>query len=182
MSEPTPDTQVPPDPANGAAPADEVASLRQRAEQAERERDQYLALVKSSRAEFENYQKRARKDEADRARYAHFDFALGLLPVLDNLERATAAAEKFGETGPLVQGVEQVRAQFLAELRRHGVTRIEAHGQLFDPNLHQALMQQPSAEHPPGTVVNVFEPGYLIHDRVLRPAQVAVSVAPPSGG
>ena len=70
-----------------------------------------------------------------------------------------------------------VHAQLLDILRRHGVTRIEAQGQPFDPNQHQAVMQQPSKEHPPMTVVQVLEPGYMIHERVLRPARVAVSTA-----
>ena len=89
-----------------------------------------------------------------------------------------AAAKQAGETGPLVQGVAMVQAQLLDVLRRHGITRIEAQGQPFDPNLHQAVMQQPSKEHPPGTVLQVLEQGYMIHDRVLRPARVVVSTAP----
>ncbi|MBI1914119.1 MAG: nucleotide exchange factor GrpE [Planctomycetes bacterium] len=156
----------------------DVESLRARAEAAERDRDQYLAMLKSKTAEFENYQKRQRRIQEDESRYAQYDFALGLLPILDNLERATAAAKQAGETGPLVQGVAMVETQFLDLLRRFGVTRIDALGKPFDPNLHQAVMQQPSAEHPPHTVVNVFAPGYTMHDRVLRPAQVAVSVPP----
>ena len=64
-------------------------------------------------------------------------------------------------------------------MQRHGVTRIEAEGKPFDPNRHQALMQQPSKDHPPMTVLHVLQQGYMIHDRVLRPANVAVSVAPP---
>src|SRR5205814_7266097 len=106
-------------------------------------------------------------------------FALGLLPVLDNLERATVAAKQANETGPLVQGVAMVLTQLRDLLRRHGITPIEALGQSFNPNLHQAVLQQPTKEHPPFTVVNVLEQGYTLHDRVLRPASVAVAVAPP---
>ena len=65
--------------------------------------------------------------------------------------------------------------------RRHGISRIEAQGKPFDPNLHQAVLQQPSKDHPPGTVVQVLEQGYMMHDRVLRPARVAVSTAPTPG-
>jgi molecular chaperone GrpE len=75
-----------------------------------------------------------------------------------------------------------VQSQLLDALRRHGVTRVEAQGHPFDPNRHEAVMQQPSKEHPPGTVVQVLEPGYLLHDRVLRPARVIVSVTPPAAG
>src|SRR6266540_338497 len=164
--------------ADGAQSEDTLESLRARLEAAERERDQYLAMLKTKTAEFENYQKRQRRIQEEEGRYAQYDFALGLLPILDNLERATAAAKQAGETGPLVQGVAMIESQFLDLLRRFGVTRIDALGKSFDPNLHQAVMQQPSAAHAPNTVVSVFAPGYTMHDRVLRPAQVAVSVPP----
>jgi molecular chaperone GrpE len=157
---------------------DDLEALRARAEAAEQSRDEYLSLAQRTRADFENYQKRVQRDLAQERRYAQGPLAGDLLGALDNLERATAAAQQAGETGPLVQGVAMVQAQFLDVLRRHGVTRIEALGQPFDPHLHQAVMQQPSAEHPPNTVVQVLEQGYLIHDRVLRPARVAVSPLP----
>ena len=108
----------------------------------------------------------------------HAGLAKDLLPVIDNLDRAVEAAKQAGEQGPLVQGVSMVHTQLLDILRRHSVTRIEAQGQPFDPNLHQAVMQQPSKDHPPMTVVQVLEQGYLIHERVLRPARVVVSTAP----
>ncbi len=161
-----------------AAPAAEVAALREQLEAAEKARDEYLKLAKGARADFENYQIRARRDRDEERRFAQMPLAHDLLGPLDNLERATAAADKAGEKGPLVQGVHMVVNQLLDVLRRHGVTRIEALGRPFDPNLHQAVMQQPSADHPPGSVTQVLEQGYLILDRVLRPARVAVSVAP----
>jgi molecular chaperone GrpE len=175
--DPTPVTE-PEAPAKGNSngqPGSEVETLRARAEAAERDRDQYLVLLKSKTAEFENYQKRQRRIQEEESKYSHGGFALELLPVLDNLERATEAAKKVGETGPLVQGVAMVHSQFLELLRRHGVTRMEDLGKPFDPNRHQAVLQQPSAEHPPQTVVGILAPGYLLHDRVLRPAQVIVS-------
>jgi molecular chaperone GrpE len=165
----------------GPAPAgNDPESLRQRLETAERERDQYMGLLKGKQAEFENYQKRQKRVQEDERRFANFDIVAALLPVLDDLIRATAEARKAGETG-IVKGVSMVEASFLDVLKRFGVTRMEALGKPFDPNLHQALAQQPSAEYPPNTVVHIFADGYLMHDRVLRPAQVAVSVAPPAG-
>jgi molecular chaperone GrpE len=175
MSEPEKELQT----SNGMPGTPEIEALRARAEAAERDRDQYLALVRSTRAELENDLKRARKFFEDEKKYAHAGFALGLLGVLDNLERATAAAKQANETGPLVQGVAMVVTQIRDLLRRHGVTPIDALGHPFDPTLHQALLQQPTSEYPPFTVVNVLEEGYLIHDRVLRPANVAVAIAPP---
>jgi molecular chaperone GrpE len=157
---------------------EDLDALRNRAEQAERDRDELRDLARRTRADFENYQKRMQRDLAQERRYAHGPLAADLLPVLDNLDRATAAAKQAGETGPLVQGVAMVQAQVLDVLRRHGITPIEAQGQPFDPNLHQAVMQQPSNTVPPGTVLQVLEQGYRIHDRVLRPARVVVSAVP----
>jgi len=164
--------------AAATAVMEDLEALRARAERAERDRDELRDLAQRTRADFENYQKRVQRDTAQERRYAHGPLAADLLSALDNLDRATAAAAQAGETGPLVQGVAMVQAQVLDILRRHGITRIEALGQPFDPNLHQAVMQQPSASVPPGTVLQVLQPGYMIHERVLRPASVAVSAAP----
>ncbi len=175
----------------GQAPADrndtqtlnlsETDLLKGRLQATEQQRDEYLDLVKQTRAEFENYQKRAARDLATERRFAQMPLAGDLLPALDNLERALTAAEQAGEQGALVKGVAMVRSQVLDVLRRHGVSPIEALNQPFDPHLHQAVLQQPRADVPPQTVVQVLAPGYMIHDRVLRPASVAVSVAPGQG-
>jgi molecular chaperone GrpE len=150
---------------------EDLESLRARAS----ERDQFLSLLQRTRADFENYQKRNQKERDQERRYYVSGLAGDLLTVIDNLERATAAATQAGEQGPLVQGVGLVQNQFLDILKRHGVTPIQAQGKPFDPNLHQAVMQQAAPGQPPNTVVQVLEPGYVIHDRVLRPAKVAVS-------
>jgi len=157
--------------ANGASataetdPRQELDALKARAEKAEKERDEYLDLAQRTKADFENYQKRYQRELANERRFAQTPLAGDLLPALDNLERALAAAKQAGDNGALVQGVALVQSQLLDTLRRHGVTRIEATGKPFDPNLHQAVMQQPTAEAAPGTVVSVLEPGYMIHDR-----------------
>jgi molecular chaperone GrpE len=169
-----------PDPtANGAeAVLEDLEALRTRAEKAERDRDELRDLARQTRADFENYQKRMQRDLAQERRYAQAPLAADLLPALDNLDRANAAAKQAGETGPLVQGVAMVQSQVQDILRRHGITRMEAQGQPFDPNLHQAVMQQPSDSVPPGMVLQVLEQGYTINERVLRPARVVVSAAP----
>jgi molecular chaperone GrpE len=159
---------------------EEVAALQTQLKQAEQARDQYLDLAQRTRADFENYQKRVARDLAAERRFAQAPLAGDLLAPMDNLDRATAAAQQAGEKGPLVQGVALVQSQLLDMLRRHGITRIEAEGQHFDPNLHQAVMQQPSKDHAPMTVLKVLEHGYMIHDRVLRPASVVVSSTPPT--
>lgn len=158
-----------------AAVFDDLESLRGRAVSAEQDRDQFRDLLQRTKADFDNYQKRMQRDLATERRYAHAGLALDLLPVLDNFDRATAAAKKAGESGPLMQGVDMVRAQLLDLLRRHGITVIDAMRKPFDPNQHEAVMQQPNAEVPPNTVLQVLEQGFMIHDRVLRPAKVIVS-------
>lgn len=133
---------------------------------------EYLDLAQRTRAEFENYQKRARTDREQERKYAYTPLVRDLLPVLDNLERALAAAKA---DDPLAQGVAMVQSQFLDLLKRNNIVRIEAVGKPFDPNEHQAVLQQPSADQPPNTVLQVLEQGFMIHDRVLRPAKVIVS-------
>src|SRR5262245_24322684 len=158
-----------------SAVLDDLDALKARAAQAEQQRDQFLALLQRTRADFENYEKRVLRDLALERRYMHGGLAKDLLPALDNLDRATQAAEQAGEKGPLVQGVAMVKSQLLDALKRHGVTVIDAVGQPFDPGRHEAIMQQPAPDKPPGTVLQVVEQGFMLHDRVLRPAKVIVA-------
>jgi molecular chaperone GrpE len=141
------------------------------------ERDAFKDLAQRTRAEFENYQKRNNREREQERQFMTAQFLVDILPVLDNLERATAAARQAGEKGPLVQGVGMVHQQFLDLLKRHGVTPIEAEGKPFDAGLHQALAQLPTADKPANTVMQVVEQGYMHRDRVLRPAKVVVSKA-----
>jgi molecular chaperone GrpE len=155
-----------------------LEDLRARA----RERDQVLELLRRTRADFENYQKRVRRERADERRYLHGPLALELLPVLDNLERATAAAAGVRDTDALVQGVGLMHAMFLDALGRHGITPIPAHGRPFDPHLHHAVARTTVPGRPANTVVQVTKQGDRIHDRVLRPAEVVVAVPPEESG
>ncbi len=162
------------------APGD-AESLRLRAAAAERDRDEYLALLRRTRADFENYQKRVRLDAVEDQRYAHAAFARELLPVVDNLLRALEAARRQdGEPDPLTQGVALVHSQLLGVFDRFDITPIEASGRPFDPGEHEAVLQQPRADAAPGTVVQVLEPGYRLHERILRPARVVVAAPPKS--
>lgn len=138
------------------------------------ERDKLLELARRTQADFENYQKRNLRDREEERRYALAPLARDLLPVLDNLERALAAAQ---DESPLRRGVELVRSQLLEALKRHGIVPIPAENRPFDPNLHEAVSQQADPNRPPGFVVRVLEAGYSYHDRVLRPAKVVVSRA-----
>ena len=167
--EATPDAE----PAPGTPPEAPAADLAGLTKERDEARDQLLRV----RAEFANYQKRTRQQaESDRI-YAVGDLSRDLLDVLDNMQRATDAIRSSAQEG-IASGLDMVHKQFLAVLAKYGVEPIEALGRPFDPNFHEALMQQPSADAPEGTVVAELGKGYKIHDRVLRPSKVAVSVKP----
>jgi len=159
-----------------APPADEPAAVDP-ASALEKERDEARDQLLRTRAEFVNFQKRSKQQAESERLYAVGNLGRDLLDVLDNLERATEAIRGTSAEG-VASGLDMVHKQFLAALAKYGVEPIEALGQPFDPNFHEALMQQPSAEAPEGTVVAELGKGYKIHDRVLRPSKVAVSVKP----
>lgn len=159
----------------------DLESLRSRVTVAEQQRDEYLALLQRTRADFENYQKRRQRDMAAERRQALAGFARQLLAVLDNQQRALDASRQQHKEGPLVQGVALVHSQLLEVLARFGVTPIDALGQPFDPNLHESVSQQVRTDVAPGTVIEVLQPGYRLHERVLRPAKVVVAAAPTNG-
>lgn len=148
-------------------------------EELTRQRDEFRDMVKGVRAEFENYQKRQQRELAAERRFAQAPLALDLLPAIDNLDRAVQSARKAGDNGPLAAGVQMVVQQILDQLKRHGIVRMEAIHQPFDAARHTAVTQLPSTDHPAMTVLEVFESGYMHHDRVLRPASVAVAITPP---
>lgn len=149
----------------------EAAELRKELDEA---RDRALRL----QAEWENFRKRARRELDDERRYADLRLLTDLLPVLDNIQRAIDAAAKNHEGGSLLEGFKLVRQQLDTVLGQHNCTQIEAQGKPFDPNLHEAVSQMPAPGQTPGTVLHVVREGFLLHDRVIRPAQVII-VAPP---
>lgn len=131
-------------------------------------------------ADLDNFRKRAAREREESLRYANMSFLRDLLPVLDNVDRAIEAAEKSADAGALLDGFRMVHQQLEDVLRRHHCEPIEALHQPFDPHVHHAVMQQPSTDHPAGTVLAVTQSGYKLHDRVVRPSQVIVSVEPKS--
>jgi molecular chaperone GrpE len=149
------------------APADPVAELAA-------ERDEYLDHLQRLKAEFENYRKRVRRDTEDLRLRAAEGVVESLLPVMDNMQRALTAAREHQE-GQLIQGVELVAGQLRSVLSSHGLEEIAIEpGSPFDPNVHDAVLTQPSVEFDEGSVLQVLEPGYLLHGRLLRPAKVIV--------
>ena len=136
-----------------------------------------LQQLLRGQADLENYQKRSQRELAEQRRYAALPLARELLNVTDNLQRAIEAAVEAGESEQLVSGVQMVAEQLALILSQYDCLLIDAEGKEFDPNLHEAIGQVPSQDHPPGTVVQVIQAGYRMHDRVVRPSQVLVAVA-----
>lgn len=144
-------------------------------------KDRYLRLA----AEMDNLRRRTEREIKDAKTYSAAAFARDMLAVSDNLRRAIEAipaeARAGGDAGfiALVEGVEMTERSMLSALERHGVKKIEPNGQKFDPNFHQAMFEVPNAELPANTVIQVVQDGYVIGDRVLRPAMVGVSKGGP---
>jgi molecular chaperone GrpE len=175
------DQRARPGPTEGQPENGETMSASEQIALLKQERDELRDQALRARAEFANYQKRARQQaDAERA-YAVGTLAKDLLEPLDNLDRAIEALRAKGAEG-ITAGLDMVQKQLLEIMAKHGVQPIPAHGHPFDPNLHDAVLQQPSLEHPEGTVVAELTKGYTIADRVLRPTKVAVSVKPTAKG
>ncbi len=169
--EDAPNADAAKDDADPDGPAAEIAALR----------DRLLRAV----AETENLRKRAAREREEAARYAISGFARDVLGVADDMARALGAPPESVRGAPdakaLVEGLELTRRNLGAALERHGIARIDPAGEPFDPNLHEAMFEVDAPGAEPGSVVQVVEAGYRIHDRLLRPARVGVArrAAPP---
>jgi molecular chaperone GrpE len=128
-------------------------------------------------ADFDNYRKRIEKERAEDAKRTTARVIEGLIPVIDGFEHALAAHRE-AEYENYRKGFELIYKQLLDHVKRLGVERIEPVGKPFDPHLHQAMDRTETTEHPDGTILQVFQPGYVFHGRVLRPAMVRVAVHP----
>ncbi len=154
-------------------------TLKEQVAALEGERDEHLNDLKRVAAEFENYRKRVLRDQESLVARAHERLVKELLPVLDDLERALAAAEEH-EEAKLEEGVRLVHRELADALEREGLAEIETNG-VFDPHVHEALLSQPS-DVDEGTVLEVVQKGYRLGDRVLRPARVVVAAAQEDDG
>ncbi len=138
------------------------------------EKDRVLRL----QAEMENLRSRTAREITDERRYGALSLLRDLLPALDNIERAIEAAEQNDDTAGLLEGFKLVKQQLTTIFEQHHCQQIDALGQPFDPQIHEAILQQPSDEQPANHVLQVTQVGYLLHDRVVRPAQVIISSGP----
>jgi len=157
---------------------DDAPTLEQQIDQLEKlekeKRDLHDRLLRTA-AEFENFKKRTKKEADEASTRGREQLLKELLPALDNLERALKHAPA-GD--PLTVGLQQTEKQLLQALEKFGVARFPSVGKPFDPSIHDAIQQVETAEHPPGSVAQEFASGYMIGQRLLRPAMVAVAKAP----
>ena len=143
------------------------------------ERDDLFERLARATADFQNSRKRLQAESDQRAQYANASLIKSLLPVIDNFERALAQDPSNTDAATLLKGMQIVHDQWLNVLRQQQVQEIDPKpGEPFDPTRHEALMQQPSEELPEGSVTQTLQKGYALHDRTLRPAQVAVARKP----
>jgi molecular chaperone GrpE len=186
-----------PQPAEGAPEAtprnldqalDAIDRLREQVAAKSADVEKLADQLLRERAELENFKRRMQRERSEALRYASEHLLRDLLPVIDNLERAIDAASKGGaDESPqqaarvdnLVTGVKMVVQQFADTLGRFGVTRVAAAGQAFDPTHHEAVAHVDTDQHPAGAVVDEHAPGYRLHERLLRPAQVTVAKTKP---
>jgi molecular chaperone GrpE len=150
----------------------EFEALQSKLAEAETKKQEYLDALQRERADFTNYRRRMELEREQLGRWTAGETIKKLLPVLDDLERALANRPA---DNAWANGVELVYRKFQSAVEKEGVMRIEAEGQPFDPKLHEAIMQEPSETHESGTVIAVLQQGYLLGDRVLRPALVKVA-------
>lgn len=152
---------------------EEMERLRSVADQADKR-------VLMAQAEAENFRKRMRRDFEDQLRYAAVPIVVDILEVRDNLLRALAAADSAPDATGLKEGVAMVTKQLDDALAKYSIVEIPADGEVFDPNVHEAISQLPSETQPAGNVTHVAQSGFRMHDRVVRPSQVVVSSGTPS--
>lgn len=147
-------------------------------EQLEAERDKLKDQLLRTAADFDNFRKRTRKDLEQAERRGREEVLREMLPVFDNLERAVQAAQGASDVSGIQQGIEMVLKLFEDAAGRLGLERVESVGQRFDPSLHDAFQQIPTDEHPPGTIIAEYQPGYRLGDKLVRPAMVVVAKKP----
>jgi len=157
---------------------DEKAALLAKLQEKEAEAKANYDLFLRERADLENFKRRMQREQAESVRFANEPLIRDLLPVIDNLERAVGHAQGGGNGQPLVEGVALVVRSLLDTLEKHGVTRVTAKGEPFDPTRHEAMAQAETVEVAPNTVIDEYRPAYLLHGRLLRPALVTVAKAP----
>jgi molecular chaperone GrpE len=140
--------------------------------------DRFRDLALRSQADFENYKKRAAREKEEAIKYANNALLDRLIPIVDNFELGLESARGTGESSPVFSGMSMVLKQLMDFLTEHGLQPVDATGQKFDPNLHEAIAHEPSGKFPEGVVIRQTRRGYRMKDRLLRPSSVVVSSGP----
>jgi len=181
LSDPMPETGDYDESANSNEIAREAAQIAALHAEIAQLKDRYLRAV----AETENVRRRSEREKTDSAQFAFGRFAKDLLNVLDNFSRALDVidpeqrAQLPDGARSVIEGIEAIQREMMSIFERHGIKRIPAKAQRFDPNLHQAIAEIPTGDHPPGTIIDVAQEGYMIGGRLLREAMVTVAKQPP---
>jgi molecular chaperone GrpE len=156
----------------------EIEEIKKKLEEKEKEIKEHHDRLLRLAADFENYKKRAAREKEDWTKFANEDLIRAILPFVDNLERAVDHAQKVADTGVLIEGVRLTIQQILQALNKFGLSSFQSVGKPFDPTLHEAMLVVETDKHEPNQVVEEFQKGYLLNDRLLRPATVSVSKPP----
>jgi molecular chaperone GrpE len=163
--------------AEATTPEEQVIQLQEQLVAKETEvRDNWDRFVRE-RADLENFRKRTNREKEELLNYGNKSLIEEILPIVDNLERALAHATEDGQSA-VVEGIRMTHVMLVSALKKFGVTPLEAVGVTFDPAFHQAMAQVPTDQFPPNTVVEEFQKGYLLKERLLRPAMVTVAAPP----
>lgn len=158
-----------------AAPSAETASAEDDCDGLQADLDRFRDLALRSQADFENYKKRSAREKEEAIKYANSSLLEKLIAIVDNFELGLEAARAEGEKSPVFSGMSMVHKQLMDFLTDSGLQPIDATGQKFDPNLHEAIAHEPSDKFPEGVVVRQTRRGYKMKDRLLRPSSVVVS-------
>jgi len=156
----------------------EIEELKKRLEEKEKEAKENFDRLLRTAADLENYKKRAAREKEEWTKFSNEDLIKSILPFIDNLERAVNHAEKVVDVGVLIEGIKLTLQQIHQTLNRFGLTPFESVGKPFDPQRHEAMLVVETDQHEPNQVVEEFQKGYLLNERLLRPATVSVSKAP----
>lgn len=156
---------------------EEIEALKKKLEEKEKEAKEYYDRLLRTAADFENYKKRVAREKEEWTKFANEDLMRAILPFVDNLERALNHAGKTENNQSIEEGVRLTLQQLLQTLSRFGLTPVESVGKPFDPTVHEAMIAVETDEHEPNRVIEEFQKGYFLKDRLLRPATVSVSKA-----
>jgi molecular chaperone GrpE len=156
----------------------EIEELKKRVEEKDKEISEHHHRLLRIAADFDNYKKRAAKEKEEWAKFANEDLIKSILPFIDNLERAVSHSENSQDIHSLLEGIKLTVQQLLQTLNKFGVSPIESLGKPFDPTMHNAMLVVETDQHEPNRVVEEFQRGYLLNDRLLRAAAVSVSKLP----